>query len=87
MNDLRQWPSAPLATTICQYLFWPAPISFLDADLDAAAAALEPLGRLAADLGDGVASIDINPFVALPVGHGGLALDALVVLQRKGVGV
>jgi acetate---CoA ligase (ADP-forming) len=54
------------------------------ADLDAAAAALEALGRLAADLGDAVASVDVNPFVALPQGQGGLALDALVVLRSPG---
>jgi hypothetical protein len=28
-----------------------------------------------------VQSVDINPFVALP--HDGLALDALIVLQRR----
>jgi len=53
-------------------------------DLAAAAAALEALGRLAADLGDRVASIDVNPFVALPEGQGGLALDAMVVLRGPG---
>ena len=36
---------------------------------------------LAADLEDVVQSVDINPFVALP--QGGLALDALIVLQRQ----
>jgi len=41
------------------------------------------LGQLAADLGDVVESVDINPFVALPPGQGGLALDALVVLRRR----
>jgi acyl-CoA synthetase (NDP forming) len=51
-------------------------------DSDAVVAALVGLGRLAADLGDVVESVDINPFVALPSGEGGLALDALVVLQR-----
>jgi hypothetical protein len=30
-----------------------------------------------------VESIDINPFVALPRGQGGLALDALAVLRRR----
>ncbi|HUB95404.1 MAG TPA: acetate--CoA ligase family protein [Stellaceae bacterium] len=56
------------------------------ADLDAAAAAIEALGAIAADLGDVVASIDINPFVALAEGQGGLALDALVVLRREKAG-
>jgi acyl-CoA synthetase (NDP forming) len=50
-------------------------------DLDAVVDALMALGRIAEDLGDVVQSVDINPFVALP--KGGLALDALVVLQRK----
>jgi acetyltransferase len=52
-------------------------------DGDAVAAALVGLGRLAVDLGDVVESIDVNPFVALPKGQGGLALDALVVLRRR----
>ena len=43
--------------------------------------ALVALGRLAAELEDVVQSVDINPFVALP--QGGLALDALIVLQRQ----
>jgi len=33
------------------------------------------------ELEDFVQSVDINPFVALP--QGGLALDALIVLQRQ----
>ncbi|MBO0766868.1 MAG: acetate--CoA ligase family protein, partial [Hyphomicrobiaceae bacterium] len=45
--------------------------------------ALVSLGRLAYDLGDALESIDINPFVALPLGQGALALDALVVLREK----
>jgi acetyltransferase len=52
-------------------------------DLEAVVAALVGLGQLAADLGDVVESVDINPFVALPRGQEGLALDALVVLQRR----
>ncbi len=53
-------------------------------DSEAVVAALVGLGHLAADLKDVVESIDINPFVALPWGEGGLALDALVVLRRAG---
>ena len=49
----------------------------------AVADALVGLDRLAVDLGDVVESIDVNPFVALPKGQGGLALDALVVLRRR----
>jgi acetyltransferase len=52
-------------------------------DSEAVVAALVGLGNLAADLGDVVESIDINPFVALPRGQGGLALDALAVLRRR----
>ena len=32
---------------------------------------------------DVIELIDINPFVALPRGQGGMALDALVVLRRR----
>jgi hypothetical protein len=46
-------------------------------------AALVGLGNLALDLKDIVESIDVNPFVALARGQGGLALDALVVLRRR----
>jgi acetate---CoA ligase (ADP-forming) len=52
-------------------------------DLEAVVAALVGLGHLAADLGDVVESVDINPFVTLPRGQGGLALDALMVLRRR----
>ncbi len=50
-------------------------------DADALVNALVALGRLAVELEDVVQSVDINPFVALP--QGGLALDALIVLQRQ----
>ncbi len=50
-------------------------------DVDALVDALVALGRLAVELEDVVQSVDINPFVALP--QGGLALDALIVLQRR----
>jgi acetate---CoA ligase (ADP-forming) len=50
-------------------------------DQEAVVAALVALGRVAVDLDDVVQSIDINPFVALP--QGGMALDALIVLQRR----
>jgi acyl-CoA synthetase (NDP forming) len=51
-------------------------------DLDSVIAAIAALGRIALDLGDMVQSVDVNPFVALAEGQGGLALDALVVLKR-----
>ncbi len=52
-------------------------------DIDAVVAAIVALGRIATDLGDVVQSIDVNPFVVLPNGQGGMALDALVVLEKK----
>jgi acetyltransferase len=45
--------------------------------------ALVALGRIAADFNDEIVGIDINPFVALPKGQGGLALDALVILKAN----
>jgi acyl-CoA synthetase (NDP forming) len=50
---------------------------------DATVDALIGLGQLVVDLQDVIQSVDINPFVVLPQGQGGLALDALVVLQRR----
>jgi hypothetical protein len=40
---------------------------------------------LALDCPDVIESVDINPFAALPQGRtpGGVALDALIVLQRN----
>jgi acetyltransferase len=52
-------------------------------DSEAVVAALVGLGHLAADMKDMIESIDINPFVALPRGQGGLALDALVVPRHR----
>ncbi|MEE8334148.1 MAG: acetate--CoA ligase family protein, partial [Alphaproteobacteria bacterium] len=48
---------------------------------DAVLDALVALGRLAADLGDDIESVDINPFIALPRGQGAFALDALVIAR------
>ena len=48
-------------------------------DAQAYAQALVALGRLAADLGDVLESVDVNPFLLLA--QGGVALDALVVLR------
>jgi acetyltransferase len=52
-------------------------------DLEAVADALVALGHLADDLEEIIESVDINPFVALPQGQGGMALDALIVLRRR----
>ena len=49
-------------------------------DCDAAIDALVALGRLAAEAGDVIESLDVNPFLVLPKGSGGLALDALAVI-------
>ena len=48
-------------------------------DLAALARALSQLSQLAASHRNTVAEIDINPFVVLPQGQGGYALDALIV--------
>jgi acyl-CoA synthetase (NDP forming) len=47
------------------------------ADLDALADALVRLSLLATDLGDQLAALDVNPFIAAPTG--GVAVDALVL--------
>ena len=41
------------------------------------------VGRLAADGGGKIESLDINPFIVLPEGKGGFAVDALVVLTPR----
>ena len=48
-------------------------------DIDALAAAVAALSRFAAAHADAIESIDVNPFVVLPEGEGGLALDALII--------
>ena len=48
-------------------------------DIDALASAVAALSRFAATHADVIDSIDVNPFVVLPDGEGGLALDALVI--------
>lgn len=48
-------------------------------DIDALAGAVAALSRFAAAHADTVESVDVNPFVVLPEGEGGLALDALIV--------
>lgn len=50
-------------------------------DVDALARAIVDLGALAADLGDLVESVDVNPLVVLP--DGAMALDGLVVLRQS----
>jgi acetate---CoA ligase (ADP-forming) len=50
-------------------------------DVDALARAIVDLGALAADLGDLVESVDVNPLVVLS--DGAMALDGLVVLRQS----
>ena len=52
-------------------------------DYEAVVGALMAVGRLAHDLRDVIESVDVNPFLALPKGGGGVALDALVVLGKN----
>ena len=52
-------------------------------DVDALAGAVAALSRFAAAHADVVDSVDVNPFVVLPEGEGGLALDALIVEKNK----
>ena len=47
------------------------------ADVDALAEALARFSVLAVTLGDAIAEIDVNPFIAGPTGP--LAVDALIV--------
>ncbi len=53
-------------------------------DREAVIEAIVGLGALAAQAGDRIEAVDINPLVALPAGRGALALDALVVLSDTG---
>ena len=53
------------------------------ADIDALSDALVRLSQLAADLGDFIAALDINPLMVLPEGQGVCAVDALVEIASK----
>lgn len=52
-------------------------------DIEALADALVNLSLFAAAHADGLESIDINPFIVLPQGQGGFALDALIVKHQS----
>lgn len=54
-------------------------------DRQAVIEALVAVGRLASDAGEAIETLDINPFVALPAGQGGFALDALVIARGQPV--
>ena len=53
------------------------------ADMDALTYALVCLSQLAADLGDLIAALDINPLMVLPEGQGVRAVDALVEIASR----
>ncbi|MDQ1018497.1 acetate--CoA ligase family protein [Streptomyces afghaniensis] len=52
------------------------------ADLDALAEVVLRAQRMALELGDQLAELDINPLMVLPQGQGAVALDALAVCSR-----
>jgi acetate---CoA ligase (ADP-forming) len=49
------------------------------ADIDALAAALVAVSQFAVAAGNSLATLDLNPVIARPKGHGVLALDAVLV--------
>ncbi|MET9761456.1 acetate--CoA ligase family protein [Streptomyces sp. NPDC006372] len=52
------------------------------ADLDALVEVVLRVQRMALELGDQIAELDINPLMVLPRGQGAVALDALAVCSR-----
>jgi acetate---CoA ligase (ADP-forming) len=50
-------------------------------DIDALCDTLLKLARLACNIGDIIEAVDINPFLVCERGHGGYALDGLVILR------
>lgn len=54
------------------------------ADIGAVIDLLQKLSRLVEDFKEDIAEIDINPLIVFDKGQGVKALDALVVLNRKG---
>jgi acyl-CoA synthetase (NDP forming) len=51
------------------------------ADVDALVEVILRVQRMALELGDDLAELDINPLMVLPRGHGAVALDALAVCR------
>ena len=55
-------------------------------DLDALVSTIMKLQRLALEVGDDIAELDINPLMVMPKGEGVVAVDALIIpLNRTGV--
>jgi hypothetical protein len=50
-------------------------------DVEALAGAIASLSRLASELEDDIAEVDLNPVMVLPRGRGVVAVDALVTLR------
>jgi acyl-CoA synthetase (NDP forming) len=50
-------------------------------DVDALVEVVLRVQRMALELGDAIAELDINPLMVLPRGQGAVALDALVVCR------
>jgi acyl-CoA synthetase (NDP forming) len=50
-------------------------------DIDALVEVVIRVQRMALELGDDIAELDINPLMVLPRGQGAVALDALVVCR------
>jgi acyl-CoA synthetase (NDP forming) len=50
-------------------------------DVDALVEVVMRVQRMALELGDDIAELDINPLMVLPRGQGAVALDALVVCR------
>jgi acyl-CoA synthetase (NDP forming) len=51
------------------------------ADVEALAQTLSRLSLFAAARADDLETLDINPFIVLPAGKGGVAVDALIVAR------
>lgn len=64
-----------LASLLGEFRGAPAP------DVEAAAKVVETLGLLMLERSE-IAEIDVNPLVALPLGQGAVALDALIVVKK-----
>jgi len=52
------------------------------ADTEALVGLMVALSRLAADHGERIESLDLNPVIVHPAGHGASAVDALIVTRQ-----